>query len=576
MNNLSNINIKGLSKKLKIKGGLAMLGLATIMSVTACSPKTVNNTETTIIQTRDNDPFNKWLDDEETTTEMTTEETTTEGATVEDDDLALNVERFSKLVDEIMEGNKEVDFNVRRESIETLFYVCNMSMATPELSKLIEGRFTSKEEMMNSILETITSYDMNMVEAWYGNDSKHADLSKLFLNVIDKDAISYVQTSYDILANNINDNNITEASRNESIEKFMDEIIDYSKGESKIENHTSAELTSGASLVMNLLTTDGNSYLATTGLVNNYQDEINNMSVSNMESILGNLYSDLSKPIKRTANRKPMLLEKVGLEVLNINEINEKSILEIDSNTTTEEMSNDSTIEETKITKLDEKTFEALVDETMEENKELDFNVRRESIEALLYVCNMSIATPELSKLIEGRFISEERMINSILETITSYDMNMVEAWYNNTKHADLSKLFLDEIDRDTISYVQTGYDILANNINDNNITEASRNESIVKFMDEIINYSLYNGKINGYTNAELTSGASLVMSLLTTDGNSYLATTGLVNNYQNEIDIMSTKDMEIILSQLYGELNVAFNLKSSLENCFERPSYTK
>ena len=37
MNNLSNINIKGLSKKLKIKGGLAMLGLATVMSVTSCS-----------------------------------------------------------------------------------------------------------------------------------------------------------------------------------------------------------------------------------------------------------------------------------------------------------------------------------------------------------------------------------------------------------------------------------------------------------------------------------------------------------------------------------------------------------
>ena len=302
MNNLSNINIKGLSKKLKIKGGLAMLGLATIMSVTACSPKTVNNTETTIIQTRDNDPFNKWLDDEETTTEttteMTTEETTTERATVEDDDLALNVERFSKIVDEIMEENKEVDFNVRRESIETLFYVCNMSMATPELSQLIESRFASEEEIINSVLETITSYDMNMVEAWCNSSTKHADLSKLFLDEIDKDAISYVQTGYDILANNINDNSTTEASRNEAISKFMDEIINYSKGELKIKNHTCAELTSGASLVMSLFITDGNSYLATTGLVNNFQDEINDMSVSNMENILGNLYSDLNNSTK--------------------------------------------------------------------------------------------------------------------------------------------------------------------------------------------------------------------------------------------------------------------------------------
>ena len=305
MNNLSNINIKGLSKNLKIKGGLAMLGLATIMSVTACSPKTVNNNETTIEQTRNNDPFNKWIDNktttEETTAEMTAEETTTEEVTTEEvteEISVLDVERFSKLVDEIMEENKELDFNVRKESIEALLYVCNMSMATPELSQLIESRFASEEEIINSVLETITSYDMNMIEAWYGNDSKHADLSKLFLDEIDKDAISYVQTGYDILANNINDNSTTEASRNEAISKFMDEIINYSKGELKIKNHTSAELTSGASLVMSLFITDGNSYLATTGLVNNYQDEINDMSVSNMENILGNLYSDLNNSAK--------------------------------------------------------------------------------------------------------------------------------------------------------------------------------------------------------------------------------------------------------------------------------------
>ena len=306
MNNLSNINIKGLSKKLKIKGGLAMLGLATIMSVTACSPKTVNNNETTIEQTRNNDPFNKWIDNNKTTKEETIEETTTEKVTEEvtteevtEEELSvLDVERFSKLVDEIMEENKELGFNVRKESIEALLYVCNMSMATAELSQLIESRFPTEEEIINSVLDTITSYNMNMIEAWYGNDSKHADLSKLFLNVIDKDAVSYVQTGYNGLANNINDNSVTEASRNEAIGKFMDEIIDYSKGELKIKNHTSGELTSGASLVMSLLITDGNAYLATTGLVNNYQDEINNMSNSDMESILGNVYSDLNNSVK--------------------------------------------------------------------------------------------------------------------------------------------------------------------------------------------------------------------------------------------------------------------------------------
>lgn len=313
MKNLSNINIKGLSKKLKIKGGLAMLGLATVMSVTACSPKTVNNNETTIEQTRNNDPFNKWIDNkttieettiEEETTEKVTEETTTEEVT-EEEISVLDVERFSKLVDEIMEENKELDFNVRKESIEALLYVCNMSMATPELSQLIESRFASEEEIINSVLEAITSYDMNMVEAWYGNDSKHADLSKLFLDEIDKDTVSYVQVGYDILANNINDNSITEASRNESISKFMDEIINYSLYNGRINGYTNAELTSGASLVMSLLTTDGNSYLAPTGLVNNYQNEIDIMSTKDMEIILSQLYSELNV----TLNSKSSLEE---------------------------------------------------------------------------------------------------------------------------------------------------------------------------------------------------------------------------------------------------------------------------
>ena len=317
MNNLSNINIKGLSKKLKIKGGLAMLGLATVMSVTACSPKTVNNNETTIEQTRNNDPFNKWIDNktttEEATAEMTAEETTTEKVTeevtteevTEEEISVLDVERFSKLVDEIMEENKELDFNVRKESIEALLYVCNMSMATPELSQLIESIFASEEEIINSVLETITSYDMNMVEAWYGNDSKHADLSKLFLDEIDKDTVSYVQTGYDILANNINDNSVTEVSRNESIVKFMDEIINYSLYNGKINGYTNAELTSGASLVMSLLTTEGNTYLAKAGLVNNYQNEIDIMSTKDMEIILSQLYGELNV----TLNSKSSLEE---------------------------------------------------------------------------------------------------------------------------------------------------------------------------------------------------------------------------------------------------------------------------
>lgn len=316
MNNLSNINIKGLSKKLKIKGGLAMLGLATIMSVTACSPKTVNSNETTIEQTRNNDPFNKWIDNNKTATEETTEETTTENVTEEtttEEDLSvLSVERFSKLVDEIMEENKELDFNVRRESIETLLYVCNMSMATPELSQLIESRFSTEEEILNSVIETSLSYGMNMKETWYGHHSKHADFSKLFLDEIDRDAISYVQTGYDILANNINEKDIIDAPESElrelnsSIQAFMTEIIDYSLLDGKINGYKKEELTSGASLGMYYLIDDGNSYLKSTSLVDMYSDEIYRIQTrEDFNVILSQLYGELSV----TLNSKSSLEE---------------------------------------------------------------------------------------------------------------------------------------------------------------------------------------------------------------------------------------------------------------------------
>ena len=320
MKNLSNINIKGLSKKLKIKGGLAMLGLATVMSVTACSPKTVNNNETTIEQTRNNDPFNKWIDNkttieettiEEETTEKVTEETTTEEVT-EEEISVLDVERFSKLVDEIMEENKELDFNVRKESIEALLYVCNMSMATPEISQLIESRFASEEEILNSVIETLLSYGTNMKETWYGHHSKHADFSKLFLDEIDRDAISYVQTGYDILANNINEKDIIDAPESElrelnsSIQAFMTEIINYSLLDGKINGYKKEELTSGASLGMYYLMDSGNLYLKTTGLVEMYSDEIYKIQTrEDINVVLSQLYGELNV----TLNSKSSLEE---------------------------------------------------------------------------------------------------------------------------------------------------------------------------------------------------------------------------------------------------------------------------
>ena len=320
MKNLSNINIKGLSKKLKIKGGLAMLGLATVMSVTACSPKTVNNNETAIEQTRNNDPFNKWIDNkttteettiEEETTEKVTEETTTEEVT-EEEISVLDVERFSKLVDEIMEENKELDFNVRKESIEALLYVCNMSMATPELSQLIESRFASEEEILNSVIETLLSYGTNMKETWYGHHSKHADFSKLFLDEIDRDAISYVQTGYDILANNINEKDIIDAPESElrelnsSIQAFMTEIINYSLLDGKINGYKKEELTSGASLGMYYLMDSGNLYLKTTGLVEMYSDEIYKIQTrEDINVVLSQLYGELNA----TLNSKSSLEE---------------------------------------------------------------------------------------------------------------------------------------------------------------------------------------------------------------------------------------------------------------------------
>ena len=305
MKNLSNINIKGLSKKLKIKGGLAMLGLATIMSVTACSPKTVNSNETTIEQTRNNDPFNKWIDNnkttkEETTTEKVTEEVATEETTTEEDLSVLSVERFSKLVDEIMEENKKLDFNVRRESIETLLYACNVSMATPELTNLIESRFATKEEIFDVLAETCLSYSIDMKENWYKHKDKHADLSKFFLDEIDNGVISYVQKGYDSLAENIGFD-ILDASESElqevnnSIQAFMTEIISYSLLDGKINGYKKEELTPAASLVMHYLMESGNIYLISTGLADTYREDMNRITTrGDSEYIMAQFYATFS------------------------------------------------------------------------------------------------------------------------------------------------------------------------------------------------------------------------------------------------------------------------------------------
>lgn len=125
----------------------------------------------------------------EETKEVVETETVEEEVTITE----LDVVTFNQLVDEVVEANKKVDFNLRREDLELAVYINNIEIATPELVDAIESRYNyNEEEMINTYLQTITAYDNDKLQYYNGKDSKYADLSLTVTDPIDKATIKTV------------------------------------------------------------------------------------------------------------------------------------------------------------------------------------------------------------------------------------------------------------------------------------------------------------------------------------------------------------------------------------------------
>lgn len=230
---------------------------------------------------------------------------------------------------------------------------------------------------------------------------------------------------------------------------------------------------------------------------------------------------------------------------------------------------------EFKATELDLNTFNSLVDEIVESNKNVGFNTRREAIEALVYAANINIVSDEVASNIASRFVTRENLLNSLLETVTSYNMAMVSASYTDEAMPVLANAFVDEIDKNALLKVQQAYALVARMMYGKESLTDEEKGMVTELVNGVADYMLYNGKIDGYTSDELNSFASLAMSLLVADGNAYLATTGYVNNQKDILELMDSKNktvMTINLSQTYSEIDASF-MKASSANCFDEES---
>lgn len=125
------------------------------------------------------------------------------------------------------------------------------------------------------------------------------------------------------------------------------------------------------------------------------------------------------------------------------------------------------TDKEEVVTELTVEDFNKLVDEVVKANVEAGLNLRRENLELAVYINNINLATPELVQKIESSYnYNEENMINIYLQTMTSYNNDKLE-YYNgeDDKCADESLMFISNIDRETIQYIDSLFEGLHVNV---------------------------------------------------------------------------------------------------------------
>lgn len=226
---IKNVNLKGLkeraSKKFKItktgvKKGLIITGLAlaTTVAVVSCNKKENNNTQ--IEQTVENIQTGADIEIGETTENIETEEIIEQEVISE-----LTVEDFNKLVDEVEKSNAEAGLNLRRENLELAVYINNIDIATPELAQKIESAYDyNEEDMINTYLKVMTSYNNDKLEYYNGEDTKYADESVMFLDPIDRETIKYVDALFEELhTNSLNEENIELTM--DKFNKMVDSIV---------------------------------------------------------------------------------------------------------------------------------------------------------------------------------------------------------------------------------------------------------------------------------------------------------------------------------------------------------------
>lgn len=226
---IKNVNLKGLkeraSEKFKItktgvKKGLIITGLAlaTTVAVVSCNKKENNNTQ--IEQTVENIQTGADIEIGETTEEIETEEIIEQEVIAE-----LTVEDFNKLVDEVEKANAEAGLNLRRENLELAVYINNIDIATPELAQKIESAYDyNEEDMINTYLKVMTSYNNDKLEYYNGEDTKYADESVMFLDPIDRETIKYVDALFEELhTNSLNEENIELTM--DKFNKMVDSIV---------------------------------------------------------------------------------------------------------------------------------------------------------------------------------------------------------------------------------------------------------------------------------------------------------------------------------------------------------------
>lgn len=222
------------------------------------------------------------------------------------------------------------------------------------------------------------------------------------------------------------------------------------------------------------------------------------------------------------------------------------------------------------ITELTVEEFNKFVDEVEKANQEAGLNLRRENLELTVYINNIDLATPELIEKIESQYnYNEEDMINVYLKTVTSYNNDQLE-YFNgeDSKYADASLMFLDEIDRGTVKYVNGLFEeIHTNALNEKDIELTSDR------FNEMVDYIV---SVNKELGIEMDRRAIAISVYYR---NSLSATTNVskeVKDYIKSINIAEGETIETIdagVLNYYKVYNKTADKKFNLSN-LEYESY--